>query len=158
MGLKITIALLIGLAVAVAGVFVGVQRLLLARRASRWAIARGQVLEATLVRADDGDGHVLDVRYEFEVRGHRIEGNTPRLVGDFFLSDKSRADYLKRFRKGANVRVYHDPDNPGESCLDRSAGGAIVILASALVLVPTTLLLLWRYSKPFRYWMGLDPL
>ncbi len=115
--------------------------------AKRWPSVRGKILESVIYKDPDRNATHFRVRYEFVV-GERIEGNTPRLSGNWFWNNQQQKAFVDRYKSGQEVDVFYNPRDPRKNCLDRkdrsgigvlwviSVGG--VILASLLVWLYTT--------------------
>jgi hypothetical protein len=118
------------------------------RRAAWWPSARGRILESVLYQdaARKGATH-FRVRYEFTVDRERLEGQTPRLCGDWFWSNPQQAAFVARYQPGREVDVFYDPLNPKINCLDRtdrSGITAMAVLAGAIfALVSVLAWFLW---------------
>ncbi|MFT3828491.1 MAG: DUF3592 domain-containing protein [Opitutaceae bacterium] len=103
----------------------------LLREAQFWLGTSGRILESRIHRDPQRNLTHLQIRYEFEV-GERIVGNTPRLCGHWFWTDKQQRAFAARFQPGQTVEVYYDPRDPRRSCLDRadrSGIGALWVIA-----------------------------
>ena len=58
-----------------------------------------------------------DVRYRYTVNGKAYNGNKV-IAADYSSSSASRAGKITRqYKKGSNVNVYYNPENPGEAVL-----------------------------------------
>jgi hypothetical protein len=103
------------------------KRTLQLAKARHWPGVRGRVLESTeYIDPRSGKTH-FRVRYEFVV-GDRIESATPRLAGDWFVSNKDQTDFVARYRAGQEIEVFYDPRNPTANCLDRTDKSGIKAL------------------------------
>lgn len=116
-------------------------------RAAWWPSAKGQILESR--RTDDPErrfSHFI-IRYEFTV-GKRIEGNTPRLCGGWFWSDKLQQQFIERYRAEQEVDVYYDPQNPERNCLDRTdRSGVTIMWIIAIGSTTLTTFVIWLWAR-----------
>lgn len=121
MDAKLILALVIAACATVWFSALSFHKIIRIRRASHWSIANGRVLESLTFKdpKHDGKTHFL-IRYEFEVRGHRIEGTSPRASGDWFWNNSKQQEFVDRFKKGAPVDVYYDSGDPRLNCIDRT--------------------------------------
>lgn len=110
-------------------------------RAQQWRSTSGRILESTL-QVVDRKKH-FRVRYEFTAIG-RVEGETPRVSGDWFWSDRGLRAFVARFAPGQTVEVFFDPHDPRKSCIDRSDRSGITALwVLALGLIGMAAFLTW---------------
>lgn len=126
------------------------------RKAARWLAAPGRVLSSqsrarkvrtvdTMQGAEKGADleirNFAEVTYEYQVRGDTYRNSRISIgedLGDLFVEQK-----LARYPKGAQVRVFYNPDDPQQAVLERDApegvwrtmalliGAAIVLLIAA---------------------------
>jgi hypothetical protein len=115
-------------------------------RAKGWLTTRGRILEATLYQDPQRNATHFRIRYVFQV-GNQIEGNTPRLSGDWFWNSKQQAAFVSRFTPGQEVEVFYDPRDPTRNCLDhtdRSGIWAMWVIALGGTILATLLVWLGR--------------
>ena len=96
-------------------------------QARHWPGVRGKVLESVEYTDPSGKHTHFRIRYEFTV-GDRIEGNTPRLSGEWFWSREAQSEFVVRYIKGEPVEVFYDPRDPRRNCLDRDDRSGITAL------------------------------
>jgi hypothetical protein len=108
-----------------------------------WPFVMGEVVSAHVEarRSTDADGHSSTsyhprITYEYEVRGHRYQSNQVSFGGSVGSGSSSGAQAVAdRYIPGNRIRVYYNPDNPGEAVLERSAGSSSKILIWVAVFI-----------------------
>lgn len=108
-----------------------------------WLATPGRILEARILRDAGNRRNHFRIRYEFTA-DERREGDSPRLCGHWFWSDRQQLRFAARFQPGQIVDVYYDPRDPRRNCLDRddrSGVGALWVLAGGGPLLAS--LVLW---------------
>ena len=95
--------------------------------ARHWPSALGKILESREYSDPAGKATHFVIRYEFVV-GDRIEGNTPRLSGEWFWSNDAQSEFVVRYVAGEPVEVFYDPRDPKRNCLDRGDRSGITAL------------------------------
>ena len=113
----------------------------------RWPTTRGTVLTSLLENVDDGEGGIdyrFHVVYRYVVEGRNLTAKRWR-YGNPRTSEFSMAahDAARRYREGATVNVYYDPDDPTEAVLEPGVGwhvlaqfalGGLFLLAGVMML------------------------
>ena len=85
-------------------------------------------------RSHDSDGgtstsYYPRVTYEYEVLGHRYRGDRVNFGSAIGYGEPNTAQaVVDRYLPGNNIRVYYNPNNPGEAVLERTAGSSSRIL------------------------------
>ena len=112
--------ILVGLATAM--LFLG--RIRKAKASRHWPTVAGELIQADLRRVevevtirDHASALVTDFRYRYRVKGQDFEG---RRVTFSDLVNKRKGSLerlLDEYRKQKSIRVYYNPENPGESVL-----------------------------------------
>lgn len=118
-------------------------------RAEGWIPTKGRILEATLYKDPQRNATHFRIRYVFQV-GEPIEGNTPRLSGDWFWNNKQQTAFVARFIAGQEAEVFYDPRDPTKNCLDRmDRSGIWALWAIALggTILATLIVLLYRFTE-----------
>ena len=65
------------------------------------------------------------IEYRYTVAGRHYKGRRIGLTGEIYCNHSNRADrLLARYHAGATVRVWYDPRDPADACLERTAEGA----------------------------------
>ena len=89
---------------------------------ARWLRADGVILCSKIQRSSDGDsGNVYraDISYAYNVAGNDLVGARPRFGSRGFLSWSGPAERMtEKYRVGARVTVWYDPEDPRESVLE----------------------------------------
>jgi len=109
--------------VALGGVFAfkSLSTLRQSRACAHWPAVPGWVVRAQVKRtlADDGEARFSDfsVLYTYRVndrdyRGTRLHAGEPATLG------RVTEETVEKYRTGANVTVYYNPDNPAEAVLE----------------------------------------
>jgi cytochrome bd-type quinol oxidase subunit 1 len=94
-----------------------------------WPSTSGRIIESALnvYRSGGRHGgsiHEIKVEYEYTVNGQLYKNNLVK-AGDQFIVvysvfvNNSMEERIKRYPVGAQVTVYYNPANPGESALER---------------------------------------
>lgn len=90
-----------------------------------WAAGPSTVLEAKHQQSWHGKGgttYIPTVVYEYDANGPRHRGDRPYFGGPIGYSWKRNADReLASLVESARVQVFYDPQNPGESVIQRRA-------------------------------------
>ncbi len=102
-----TSALLIGLSLCL----IGVVYIIRAVMSARWPSVEGRIL-----RSGNEPGDRMVVVYEYEVNGKRFKG---RRIFSAPLAPADRLD-IRKYEKGAKVRVFYSERRPGSAYLERS--------------------------------------
>jgi len=124
---KAILAICVGYGAGVWFSYLAVKKRMLLSRARFWLSAPGRIIESTLYRVPGRNSAHFRVRYEFSV-GERIEGNTPRIAGDWFWNNKLQAAFVARYTPGQEVEVFYDPRQPSTNCLDRTDSSGIAVM------------------------------
>lgn len=139
--------LLIGFACVVAAVLalaIGVKWWEI-RRASRWLPAKGRILSSRVVQREvsaggsSGDGRMElrnfpAVTYEYRVGKRTYRSDRYSIRENLGNTDVSET--LAKFRKGAEVTVFYNPDEPSEAVIERDLPeGAFQALSLVVVLI-----------------------
>ena len=114
------------------------------RRAATWKQGRAEIVKSELVAQTVQNSGAASKRvnkpsitYEFTVGPQRYRG-TRIGIGEIAGNDPRIPEIMKRYRHGASVPVYYDPENPKNCVLERDvpAGfGAIWVFIGALTVV-----------------------
>ena len=121
--------LLLGLLCVAVGYFVafhlGRPILEEAQASADWPTTEGVILSSRVVRSYKGGewAYAPEVRYAYEVEGHRYEGRAVRLglEGMRFGTRGLAARVVNRYRPGERVTVYYDPQDPATAVLEPGA-------------------------------------
>jgi len=95
-----------------------------ANASRRWASTQGVILACGLDISEGTDRTetiVPNIRYEYEVGGRRYEGDTISFGRGYMAGQPQRL--LKRYPVGQTVRVFYNPSDRVQSCLEPGAGG-----------------------------------
>lgn len=146
---RLTILVILSLAAALGGYifFKGAGSWLDGRATRSWLPAEGVVTGSLLRREPTGNRgfkYSPHVAYSYEAGGLSHEGKRVRM-GGVTGQDASQA-VVDSFPRGAKIRVYYDPDNPGESVLFQGITGWLLFktLAWGLVFLISLLGLVFR--------------
>ena len=102
----------------------------LARASESWPTAPGRILsaevhEGTATDYDDNSrASVFSavIRYEYQVRGRTLRGDTICIGGELDTSSRSRAEArCLRYAPGRQVAVHYDPTRPQVCCLETTS-------------------------------------
>jgi hypothetical protein len=125
------------------------------RGTGRWPAAKGKITRSqeafTQHRTSSQDMpqnyKVADIAYEYVVAGKRHTGR--RISHAEIISQEEVPELLARYPVGAEVEVFHDPDEPSDAVLERGAppGLAKGCLALVAITVGGTLLLMWMVTS-----------
>ena len=126
MAWRTTLAILVGYGFGIWFTFAAIRKSLAMRSAQSWRSTRGTILESA-VFVDPQNRKHFRVRYEF-VGVQRMEGDTPRLSGNWFWNDAQQQSFVARYRPGEPVEVFFDPSDPRRNCLDRTDGSGVTAL------------------------------
>jgi hypothetical protein len=112
-----------------------------------WPSAVGSVLESRMEQRQVNAGGERDntweyfpqLRYQYQVQGQTYHSTNRRFPNPgYSRSQQEVAAILARYPAGAQVRVYYNPANPAEACLETGqhwtawAGKAITLLIVAV--------------------------
>ncbi len=101
-----------------------------------WPETTGEIIAFNLSRSYIGD-YFASIQYRYEVDGVRYMGETIRPGGRMnFRSKRLAREIESRYRTGAVIPVYYDPDNPEHCCVDReetAAGKAAILWGLAVI-------------------------
>lgn len=115
--ISLIVLLFIGFGVAFLGY--GVYQLDQASRSTQWPTVRGQILECKLRShtSDRKETWTCYVKYVYEVDGQTYQGD--RIAYGYGGSNNKRmhSSLHKKLSRSPYVRIYFDPQNPGESTL-----------------------------------------
>lgn len=123
------------LAFAAAGVFL-IYRSIRSRKqadaSQSWPEVEGQITATRIVhsRHEDSDGDTHDsysprVEYTYQVGGQTYTGQRISFGFNPSFSNPNKAQsFLGRYPVGGAVRVYHDPNLPGEAVLEKRSSGS----------------------------------
>lgn len=119
-----------------------------------WATTKGTILNAEIRteynRRMGQHTYVPFVEYEYRVRGRTYRGTTVSPVGLQSCSIQSVCQRIVgKYPAGETVPVYYDPDDPEESCLDRTVTGtnvALMLVCAALCFLAAILLPLFGFQ------------
>lgn len=111
-----------------------------ARASAGWSAASGRVLS---VQSDEfqsstssGKLHRPSIVYTFEAGGMQHISDRVAFGWDIgWSTPRFFRRRLERYPEDALVTVYYDPQNPGDSVLERRAAGLPVLLGCAVVLM-----------------------
>ena len=122
-GLVITLVFLLVFGLIGRSIYRRSQQAKAVRQASQnWVATTGKVIKSR-VEVTGGDEASVDPRviYEYTVAGQQYQGGQIRAGDQFWYVRSSQEAYeiVDRYPEGAMVTVYYDPDNPGESSLER---------------------------------------
>ena len=104
-----------------------------AKRDAAWLQVQGKVLTSRVID-DGGGGYIADVKYEYADGDKRHTSDCinlgPRLPNKRFAKETA-----ERYPAGSPVTVYHEPQEPSLSVLEREiqVGSDIFVLLFALV-------------------------
>jgi len=113
---------------------------------ANWPTAAGTVLDSridTRFRTGGGDSANRElylglVRYRYSVNGHNYESVNRRFPNPGYgMSESEASAVIARYPVDSVVRVYYNPDNPAEACLETGehwtawAGKAIALVIAA---------------------------
>lgn len=124
---KAIVAILFGYGAGIWFSVLAVKKRAALNRAQSWSSVRGRILESTQEKDASGKYTNFRIRYEFEL-GKRMEGQTPRITGDWFWNNKQQDAFVARYTPGQDVEVYYDPHDPAQNCLDRTDGSSIAVM------------------------------
>lgn len=125
---KAVIAMIAGFGAGAWYSYLATKKSFVFREAACWPSVRGRILESiTYKDPSKGNKTHFRVRYEYVV-GERLEGDTPRLCGDWFWNNKQQAAFVARYSPGKEVEVYYDGRDPKRSCLDRTDRSGITAM------------------------------
>ena len=101
-----------------------------------WPSVMGRVVTSNIEisHSHDSDGgsstaYTPRIVYEYEVLGHRYHGDRVNFGATLGYGNANTAQaVVDRYVPGNNIRVYYDPNNPGEAVLERTAGSSSKIL------------------------------
>ncbi len=121
-----------------------VKKILLGRevqRAMSWPRADGEITKSKIVMKDSQAGmnspnktFKAEVTYKYTAGKRSYRNSRICVGGQLQLSLRGKAeDYCERYPVGQTVSVYYDPDNPSDSCLERTEETSIMYLAIAVV-------------------------
>jgi hypothetical protein len=110
------------------------------RASEGWSAAQGTVVESWVRRSDttDNDGSVSssfypEVRYQYQVMGSEFQGEKitfgPKGGGNHYAAEK----VIAKYPSGASVKVYYQPDKPGNAVLERSVSGMLLVFGILFV-------------------------
>ena len=102
--------------------------------AIEWKCTRGTVVEI------QNKPLSAEIRYKFTVDGHGYTGNRFSFGGSPY-SDKKLIN--KRYQAGGGIDVYHHPDHPENSVIEKGESGGSLL---ACLIAPVTFLLLLSYA------------
>ena len=132
---------LVGLAMLAIGVVLlgWAGRTILTRSpSSSWPSAAGQAMTASVgERSSSGrPAFVPEVEYAFEVAGSRYLGDTIRPDGQLAPSADRAATLLvaQSYFEQPNLRVYYDPKDPRNNCLEPGAPVDWILIGAAVFL------------------------
>ncbi len=125
------------------------------RGTGRWPAAKGKITRSreafTQHRTSSEDMpqnyKVADIAYEYVVAGKRYTGR--RISHAEIIAQEEVPGLLARYPVGAEVDVFHDPDEPSDAVLERGAppGLAKGCLALVAIVVAGTVFLMWMVTS-----------
>jgi hypothetical protein len=154
MHIKALLALAIGIGASFWFGVLAVHKWLLIRRASRWDTTMGEVIESGTFKNAEGKTH-FKVCYRFKTGTRELVGDSPRISGDWFLSNGQQQAFVDRFLVGTQVPVYFDRSRPERNCVDRTDRTGVYVLATIAVgAALLSGLLIWLNAVEIRAWIG----
>lgn len=133
--------LLVGILIIAGGLVVVFGELAATRTLEKtrsWPETAGEVLSFNLTRSYVGD-FFAGIRYRYEVDGKGYTGERIRPGGRVtFRSKRVAREMQQRYRPGACVPVYYDPDDPEQCCLEReqtAAGSSAMYWGLAVIVL-----------------------
>ena len=94
-----------------------------------WPTVEGQVVESRITSGSEGTAHV---EYEYEVAERRYRND--RIATGFFFGNVGAILVQRRYPLEKRVRVYYDPDDPGNAVLETGIpASAWVMLVIGLI-------------------------
>ncbi len=114
-----------------------------AQASQTWPSVMGKVTASSVEvsTSSDSDGgtstsYYPAVTYDYEVLGHRYSSN--RVVFGFRVGSGNRAQaqtVVDRYIPGNSIRVYYNPNNPGEAVLERTSQSSNIVKWIAILIV-----------------------
>jgi hypothetical protein len=118
-----------------------------AQSSQTWPSVIGTVVSSNTEarQSHDSDGTHTSfypmVMYEYEVLGHRYRSDQVNFGGKLGYGNSNTAQVVvDRYIPGNNIRVYYNPNNPGEAVLERTAGTSSRILVWVAIFIIAILL------------------
>ena len=153
MTVKGVLAILCGYGFGIRFTILAIRKSIAMRSAQSWHSTRGTILESGTFIDEQKRRH-FRVRYEF-VGVQRMEGDSPRLSGDWFWNDAQQEEFVARYRPGEPVEVLFDPRDPHRNCLDRSdRSGVTSLWVLALGGIAAASILVWLSMDEDRQALG----
>jgi hypothetical protein len=95
-----------------------------AQDAAGWPSTIGRVVTSEVRSVKSGRRGIRSkfafVEYEFAVNGRQFRGDSRRILPAIQTSDASAEEIAARYRAGAAVDVFYDPNNPRDAVLDNT--------------------------------------
>ena len=113
-----------------------------ARASQSWHTMEGTILKSQVIsKTNYNQGSTTttyraDVVYEYTVKARRYKGKNVCLSYDVGTGDSGRAEKrCAQYPVGRRVTVYHNPNNPGDACLERRVDAPVIynVLAAAFM-------------------------
>ena len=106
------------------------------KRTAAWPRVKGKVLTSSVVESHSksGTSYNAEVKYEYEVDGIRHTSDRIKF-GWESVDEQSAKGTTERYPAGSLVTVYHDPQEPSLSVLEREieVGSVIFVILFGLV-------------------------
>lgn len=121
-----------------------------------WPIAKGNIKDANHYRSRKGSD--FNVRYDYSINESHFSG---RRVA-FASMSSDHESWIKRFKPGASVDVYYNPENPAESVLIPGQQESALIISGFGLLFATVgslpIIFYFRARKRFKVWHDQNPI
>jgi hypothetical protein len=140
------IFLSIFLIVGIGMIVFGVSNIRTAKDSETWPSKEGVILKSKISvnTSDDGTTYGADVSYEFRVGDMKYKGDKVT-ISEVSTSNRSRAKKIvKRYRKGSEVPVFYDPNDPERNVLEPGLSGGSWLLPGiglAFLIIPLIILI-----------------
>ncbi len=113
--------------------------------ASAWQSVEGHITESAVISNGGGTRtaptYSASVAYIYTAGGRNFTGHSIWLTaGSSFITEEDAETFLRPYRVGSQVRVFHDPGNPADSALIVERGGdpmVLIIIAGLWGLIGT---------------------
>src|SRR5262245_29813099 len=114
----------------IAVIIVGISQWDRVRAARHWSTVDGEVSSARVIEEDDSDGkrYRPEIRYAYVVDGVEHAGSRRQLIKFGPHSRAYALDIVRRYRRGSRVKVYYDPQLPGDAALEVPARSPLPLL------------------------------
>ena len=99
-----------------------------------WPSTQGEVIQSEVVLTGGGNvninsspGHATMILYQYHVRGRRYESDNFLIGGNVSSgAEQKEEDKVRQYSVGTTVKVYYNPENPEDACLERKQKMTIV--------------------------------